>query len=95
MEGRLFGVTEAEKNHQERVKAHALLSCQKERAILQRCFRESWFGWCVEEHREFWDCFLKAREQFLIKTNKSYSKAPDTHWEETPNDPENRGSSIH
>ena len=60
MEGRLFGVTEAEKNHQERVKAHALLSCQKERAILQRCFRESWFGWCVEEHREFWDCFLKV-----------------------------------
>lgn len=65
MEGRLFGRTETEKQQQELIKAKTLLACETERAKLKRCFRESWFGWCIEEHRQFWDCFLRVGLLYL------------------------------
>ena len=61
MEGKLFGRTEEEKRRQRAAGIHALLSCQEECAKLKKCFRESWFGWCSEEHKAFWSCFQKVR----------------------------------
>ena len=60
MEGKLFGRTEEEKRRQRAAGIHALLSCQEECAKLKKCFRESWFGWCSEEHKAFWSCFQKV-----------------------------------
>lgn len=60
MEGRLFGRTESERELQESTKAKALHSCHIERANLTSCFRTSWFGYCSEEHRRFWDCYLRV-----------------------------------
>ena len=61
MEGKLFGQTEEEKRQQRAAGIHTLLSCQEECAKLKKCFRESWFGWCSEEHKAFWSCFQKVR----------------------------------
>ena len=60
MESKLFGRTSAEKKLREVIKAKSLLSCKKERAQLKACFRNSWAGLCAEEHRKFWDCFVKV-----------------------------------
>lgn len=60
MENKLFGRTKAEKDLREVIKARSLLACEKERVKLTTCFRDSWFGWCAEEHKQFWDCFVKV-----------------------------------
>ena len=60
MEGRLFGRTEKEREKLQAAGVHALLSCQEESVKLRKCFKESWFGWCTEEHKAFWSCFHKV-----------------------------------
>lgn len=78
MEGRLFGRTEAEKQRLNQIKAQALEKCEVERAKLKICFRESWTGWCAEEHSSFWKCFLAEREQLLLQGKGV--EVPDHHW---------------
>ena len=66
MEGRLFGRTIEERKQRERVTAQALISCEQERATLKKCFRTSWFGWCGQEQKEFWDCYSKVSLSIYI-----------------------------
>ena len=71
MEGRLFGLTEKERQIQETAKAGALLACEVQRAKLKHCFRKSWFGWCIEEHKQFWDCYTRVGP-FYIRVGPFY-----------------------
>ena len=61
MEKDLFGRTAKERERQEKIKLQVLLSCEEERTKLQDCFRNTWFGQCSQEHKEFWDCLTRVR----------------------------------
>ncbi|KAL5475647.1 hypothetical protein EMCRGX_G025489 [Ephydatia muelleri] len=83
MERKLFGRTEEEKQRLNEIKSQSIAACDHERAQLKRCFRESWFGWCSKEQKTFWECFLKEREQLLLKDQVGRGvHVPDNHWDQ-------------
>ena len=57
----------------------ALTKCDSEREKLKKCFRDSWFGWCAEEHRDFWNCFAKVRNHAYTYTGACTCVHTHTH----------------
>ncbi|XP_065846850.1 uncharacterized protein [Oscarella lobularis] len=83
MEGKLFGGrNEDETAALEAIKARSLSLCEKEHDKLVKCFRETWFGICHQEHAAFWHCFHRHRdsmmEEYVSRRNRNELWTDDT-----------------